>query len=107
MAIWLLSEGDIRASESMTKSEVLHIWVRVALARELNTSCKFESQAGLGLADTVSVASGSSISSHATGATGATGASRGVVRRGSGAASARKSSVMPFRADSPECLFLS
>jgi len=113
MCMWLLStthDGTDHDSEyALSKNEILHIWVRVALARELNTSCKFESQVGLpASSETGSITS--SVSSHATGATGGTGASRGhiggqPVRRGSGGR--RSSTIMPFRADSPESLFLS
>lgn len=79
-------------NKNISPSEVLHIWIRVALARELNTSCKFELQAG----DSTSIASSAGSSSS--------GANRLSSRRLS---QNKGSTIMPFRADTPECLFLS
>lgn len=98
MVLWVGDEansGEVQPlrhhnNKHITPTEVLNIWIRVALARELNTSCKFELQAG----DSGSVASsaGSTVNSRQS--------SRRLSQN-------RGSTIMPFRADSPECLFLS
>ena len=109
-AVWLvplaaspLASADHRtvsSTDCLSDEELLRVWVKVALARELNASTKFEVHVNSG-GESASVASVAG--SEATSGSGSTGTgSRGVRRN-----SKRASTIMPFRADSCECLFLS
>lgn len=90
------SEGPLPTSsyakERVSKIEVLTIWLRVALSREFLSSCKFD--------ETVANADEGDLSSESSSMTHSTVKSRmRNVRRGS--------IIMPFRADTVECLFIS
>ncbi len=106
-AVWLvplatspLASGTVSSTDGLSDEELLRVWVKVALARELNASTKFEVHVNSG-GESASVASVAG--SEATSGSGSTGTgSRGVRRN-----SKRASTIMPFRADSCECLFLS
>lgn len=96
LVLWLDNEGEsdyISSKSELSKPEALKIWVRVALDRELSASCKFEddgnSKDNLG---TASVSKNVGSTSR---------------NRGKTAASNRKSIIMPLRADTGECLFVS
>lgn len=78
-----------------SKLDVFKAWLRIALSREYLASCKFEENAGVSDDN-----EGSVHSSESSSMTHSTIKSRMRVAR-------KGSIIMPFRADTAECLFLS
>lgn len=76
---------------SSCKADILIVWMRVALSREFLNSCKFDESGGMIEDDSCS---DSSSMTHST-----IKSRMRNVKRGS--------MIMPFRADTTECLFIS
>eukprot|EP01034_Spumella_vulgaris_P029313 gene29313-36340_t len=75
MALWLVpvednnSTDELECDQSYDSEEVLRIWMRVALSRELHTSCRFEGHLGVvreGVNDNQSVVSTSTNNTNNT-----------------------------------------
>ncbi len=76
----------------ISKIEVLTVWLRVALSREFLNSCKFDESGGA--VDDGDASSESSSMTHSTIKSRMRNAKKGSI-------------IMPFRADTGECLFIS
>lgn len=93
LILWLTCD-EISSPNSLQspKSSIFTIWLRTALSREFLSSCKFDENGHVG--DDGDASSESSSMTHST-----IKSRMKAIRKGS--------IIMPFRADTPECLFIS
>lgn len=91
---WLDQDPTKTAEEKVNslKADILIVWLRVALSREFLNSCKFDESGGAN--DDGDASSESSSMTHSTIKSRMRNAKKGSI-------------IMPFRADTGECLFIS